>query len=43
MISSPGIKEIFHSGKEREILLNNSLCAFEDLWKIKSAFLEEPN
>jgi hypothetical protein len=43
MISSPGIKEIFHSGKEREILLNNSLGAFEDLWKIKSPFLEEPN
>jgi len=43
MISSPGIKELFHSGKEREILLNNGLGTFEDLWKIKSAFLEEPN
>jgi len=37
------LKEIFHSGKDREILLHNSLGSFKDLWEIKSGFIEEPN
>ena len=37
------LKEIFHSGKDREILLHNSIGSFEELWEIKSDYIEKPN
>lgn len=37
------LKEIFHSGKDREILIHDSMGSFEELWEIKGGFIEEPN
>lgn len=37
------LKEFFHSGNDREILLHNSIASFEELWKLKSEFIEDPN
>ncbi|MFO7667027.1 MAG: lipopolysaccharide kinase InaA family protein [Desulfobacterales bacterium] len=37
------LKEFFHSGNDRDILLHNSIGSFEELWKIKSDFIENPN
>lgn len=37
------LKEFFHSGEDREILLHNGIGSFGELWEIKSDFMEDPN